>query len=301
MSAKSKQQQSESTSALTQNCSKVRPLVNVKMSDPSLEMEVEGNSYRTWPDRMGVVGGKKETQAGRRPSLSGLLMAKSPKNLEALEVLRRPTLATALSSLSISYSPKTRGLHDSESKDKMVPNESQRVKVPATDTEAKSCDDLGSKPSDSDQNFLRSDNKSTCDDWNPECGSEQLDGLVQAELGLSENAEPNCNQPVEEKEKSVVSKEGELQDDENQGEVFHENQGEVLGQQRYVPTHRKAFSLPRTLEVNRIFLFFLWIFLSLVAFDHQTWAVHLCHPHSQRKHIKILFCSLRLYFVRLRF
>merc|ERR1719447_1566353 len=71
-------------------------------------MEVEGNSYRTWPDRMGVVGEKKETQAGRRPSLSGLLMAKSPKNLEALEVLRRPTLATALSSLSISYSPKTR-------------------------------------------------------------------------------------------------------------------------------------------------------------------------------------------------
>ena len=291
----------------------MRPLVNVKMSDPSLEMEVEGNSYRTWPDRMGVVGGKKETQAGRRPSLSGLLMAKSPKNLEALEVLRRPTLATALSSLSISYSPKTRGLHDSESKDKMVPTESQRVKVPARDTEAKSCDDLGSKPSDSDRNFLRSDNKSTCDDWNPECGSEQLDGLVQAELGLSENAEPNCNQPVEEKEKSVVSKEGELQDDENQGEVFHENQGvgvnenqgevfhenqgEVLGQQRYVPTHRKAFSLPRTLEVNQIFLIFLsflWIFLSVVAFDHQTWAVHLCPSYSQRKHIEILVCSLRL-------
>merc|ERR1719400_2564127 len=99
---------------------------------------------------MGVAGGKKETQAGRRPSLSGLLVAKSPKNLEALEVLRRPTLATALSSLSISYSPKTRGLHDSEAKDRIVPTESQRARVPTEDPETK-CNDLGSKPSDSNR------------------------------------------------------------------------------------------------------------------------------------------------------
>jgi len=205
------------------------------MSDPSLEVvELEGSSYRTWPDRMGVVGGKRETQAGRRASLSGLLLTKSSKNLEALEVLRRPTLATALSSLSISYSPKTKGLHDSEAKNRTMPTESQMAKVPTGDAETQSYNDLGSKPSDCDQNFLRSDD-STCDDWNPQCGSEHLDDVV--EIGPNEKetkpVELNSNQPAVEGQQ--------LQDD--------ENQGEVLGQQRYVPTHRKAFSLPRTLEV----------------------------------------------------
>ena len=216
----------------------MEPSESVNMSDPSLEVvELEGSSYRTWPDRMGVVGGKRETQAGRRPSLSGLLKAKSPKNLEALEVLRRPTLATALSSLSISYSPKTRGLHDSEAKNRTMPTESQRAKVPTGDAETQCYNDLGSKPSDCDQNLLRSDD-STCDDWNPQCGSEHLDDVV--EIGPSEKetkpVELNSNQPAVEGQQ--------LQDD--------ENQGEVLGQQRYVPTHRKAFSLPRTLEVKNV-------------------------------------------------
>ena len=240
-----------------------------------MEVEVEGSTYRTWPDRMGVVGSKRDTSAGRRPSLSGLLVTKSPKNLEALDVLRRPTLATALSSLSISYSPKTRGLHDSEAKDRMVPTESQMAKVPRGDPETKCCDDLGSKPSDSDRSFLRSVD-STCDDWNPQCGSEQLDEGIQAELGPSENepesVETDSDLPAEEKERGALSKEAQLQDDENQGEVLGENQGEilgenqgeVLGQQRYVPTHRKAFSLPRTLEVkkfqkNNFYLIYLFV------------------------------------------
>merc|ERR1719234_1462601 len=152
-----------------------------------------------------------------------------------------------------------------------MPTESQSAKVPIGDVETQSYNDLGSKPSDCDQNFLRSDD-STCDDWNPQCGSEHLDDVIK--LGPSEKetkpVEPDSNQPAE--EKSVLPKEGQqLQDDENQGAVLaqhdenqgevleqhdenqgvvlDENQGEVLEQQRYVPTHRKAFSLPRTLEV----------------------------------------------------
>ena len=215
----------------------MEPSEAVEMSDQSLEVELDGSSYRTWPDRMGVVGGNGETQAGRRASLSGLLLTKSSKNLEALEVLRRPTLATALSSLSISYSPKTKGLHDSEAKNRTMPTESQMAKVPTGDAETQSYNDLGSKPSDCDQNFLRSAD-STCDDWNPQCGSEHLDDMV--EIGPNEKetkpVELNSNQPAVEGQQ--------LQDD--------ENQGEVLGQQRYVPTHRKAFSLPRTLEVKNM-------------------------------------------------
>lgn len=274
------------------------------MSDPSLEVaELEGSSYRTWPDRMGVAGGgKRETQAGRRPSLSGLLLqAKSPKNLEALDGLRRPTLASALSSLSISYSPKTRGLHDSEAKGRMVPTESQSAKVPIGDAETQSCNDLGSTPSDFDQNFLRSDD-STCDDWNPRCGSEHSDDVIK--LGPSEKeTKPDSNQPTE--EKGVLSKEGQqLQDDENQGAVLaqhdenqgevledDENQGEVLEQQRYVPTHRKAFSLPRTLEVKNVEKKNLFSCLDLFVIRRGRYT---CVPHSQRKHChtQILLCSL---------
>ena len=217
------------------------------MSESSMAADVEGSSYRTWPDRMGLVGGKKETDAGRRPSLSGLLMAKSPKNLEALDVLRRPNLATALSSLSISYSPKTRGLHDSEVKERALqpPTGSQMAKVPMEDTGTKSCDDLDLKPSGS--YILRSDD-SICYDWNPPCGSKQRDEVVPAEIHPSEKektaVEPDSNLLVEDKESGLLSKEELLQDDENQGEVF--------GQQRFLPTHRKAFSLPRTLEVKKI-------------------------------------------------
>ena len=271
-----------------------------------MEVEVEGSTYRTWPDRMGVVGSKRDTSAGRRPSLSGLLVTKSPKNLEALDVLRRPTLATALSSLSISYSPKTRGLHDSQANDRMVPTESQRAKVPTEDTETKCWDDLRSKSSDSDRSFLRSDN-STCDDWNPRCGSEQL-VVAQTKLGPSENepesVETDSDLPAEEKERGALSKEAQLQDDENQCEVLAENQGEVLGQQRYVPTHRKAFSLPRTLEVRNvrktviffILPFFCWTFLFVVEFDHQMWAEHLCPSHC---HIETLVCIFKIDLIKL--
>merc|ERR550532_3763250 len=128
----------------------------------------------------------------------------------------------------------------------MVPTESQRAKVPTGDLA------LGSKPSDSDRSFLRSDN-STCDDWNPRCGSEQSDEVAQTKLGPSENepesVETDSDLSAEGKERGALSKEAQLQDDENQCEVLAENQAEVLGQQRYVPPHRKAFSLPRPLEV----------------------------------------------------
>jgi len=205
------------------------------MSSSTLEMEEKENSnYRTWPDRMRMVGDKNETS--RRPSLSGLVLAKSAKNLDASDMLKRPTLATALSSLSISYSPKTRGLHDSQVEGRAirVPTESQRTKG------------LGQNLSDVDPTNVRCV-ESTCDDWNPECArAKQLeeDGVTKISASETETKpkEFEVNQTQEEKEESTKwSKEDRLEVD--------ENQGEVLGQQRFLPTHRKAFSLPRTLEV----------------------------------------------------
>ena len=94
---------------------------------------------------------------------------------------------------------------------------------------------------------MRSDD-SICYDWNPPCGSKQRDEVVPAEIHPSEKektaVEPDSNLLVEDKQSGLLSKEELLQDDENQGEVF--------GQQRFLPTHRKAFSLPRTLEVKKI-------------------------------------------------
>ena len=203
------------------------------MSSSTLEMEEKENSnYRTWPDRMRMVGDKNETS--RRPSLSGLVLAKSAKNLDASDMLKRPTLATALSSLSISYSPKTRGLHDSQVEGRAirVPTESQRTKG------------LGQNLSDVDPTNVRCVG-STCDEWNP--GAKQLeeDGVTNISANETESKpkEFEVNQTQEEKEESTKSsKEDRLEVD--------ENQGEVLGQQRFLPTHRKAFSLPRTLEVK---------------------------------------------------
>ena len=214
------------------------------MSSSTLEMEPEekeNSNYRTWPDRMRMVGDKNETHASRRPSLSGLVLAKSAKALDASDMVKRPNLATALSSLSISYSPKTRGLHDSQVEDRAirVPTESQRTKG------------LGQNLSDVDPTNVRSV-ESTCDDWNPECaGAKQLeeDGVTKMSASETETEpkEFEVNQTQGEKEKSTKwSKEDRLEVD--------ENQGEVLGQQRFLPTHRKAFSLPRTLEVKRFFL-----------------------------------------------
>ena len=209
------------------------------MSSSTLEMEEKENSnYRTWPDRMRMVGDKNETHASRRPSLSGLVLAKSAKSLDASDMLKRPNLATALSSLSISYSPKTRGLHDSQVEDRAirVPTESQRTKG------------LGQNPSDVDPTNVRCV-ESTCDEWNP--GAKQLeeDGVTKISASETETKpkEFEVNQTQEEKEESTKwSKEDRLEVD--------ENQGEVLGQQRFLPTHRKAFSLPRTLEVKRFFV-----------------------------------------------
>ena len=207
------------------------------MSSSSLEMEEKENSnYRTWPDRMRMVGDKNETHASRRPSLSGLVLAKSAKNLDTLEMVKRPTFATALSSLSISYSPKTRGLHDSQVEDRAirVPTESQRTKG------------LGQNLSDVDPTNVRSI-ESTCDDWNAECAGEE-EGVTKISASKTETKpkEFEVNQTQGEKEKSTKwSKEDRLEVD--------ENQGEVLSQQRFLPTHRKAFSLPRTLEVKRSF------------------------------------------------
>ena len=214
------------------------------MSSSSLEMEAEekeNSNYRTWPDRMRMVGDKNETS--RRPSLSGLVLAKSAKNLDASDMLKRPTLATALSSLSISYSPKTRGLHDSQVEGRAirVPTESQRTKG------------LGQNLSDVDPTNVRSV-ESTCGDWNAECArAKQLeeDGVTNISASETETKpkEFEVNQTQGEKEKSTkLSKEDRLEVD--------ENQGEVLGQQRFLPTHRKAFSLPRTLEVKRFFCTF---------------------------------------------
>merc|ERR1719150_1586640 len=183
---------------------------------------------------MTMVGDKNETS--RRPSLSGLVLDKPAKNLDTSDMMKRPTLSTALSSLSISYSPKTRGLHDSRVEDRAikVPTESHRTKG------------LGQNLSDVDPTNVRSI-ESICDDWNPECARAkemEKEGVTKISASETETKpkEFEVNQTQEEKEKSTkLPKEDRLEVD--------ENQGEVLGQQRFLPTHRKAFSLPRTLEV----------------------------------------------------
>ena len=136
--------------------------------------------------------------------------------------------------------------------------------------------------------------------------------MVQAELGPSENepesVETDSNLPAEEKERGALSKEAQLQDDENQGEILGEKQGEVLGQQRYVPTHRKAFSLPRTLEVKKCQKKLLF-HPSFVGSFCQWWHLtsrrgrNTCVPHSQRKHchIEVLVCTSKDDFMKLRF
>merc|ERR1719150_2731260 len=144
---------------------------------------------------MTMVGDKNETS--RRPSLSGLVLDKPAKNLDTSDMMKRPTLSTALSSLSISYSPKTRGLHDSRVEDRAirVPTESQRTKG------------LGQNLSDVDPTNVRSI-ESTCDDWNPECArAKQLeeDGVTKISASETETKpkEFEVTQAQGEKEEST--------------------------------------------------------------------------------------------------
>jgi len=139
--------------------------------------EQESEVYRTWPDRLSP-GGCEESSVMRRFSLTSVFhssdgtMEDEPRR----EVVKPMSLAQALESLTISYSPKTRGLY------------------------------------------------------------RQPSATVEEELDLPELRMKNDN--------NDNLKTWEVLEDENEVEEVAANTAP-----RYVPSHRKAFSLPRTLEV----------------------------------------------------
>jgi len=199
--------------------------------------------YKTWPDKS---PNKKE--------------AEEKKMKETQETPKAAvSLSEALESISnsISYSPRTRSLQinseNNESSSSEVQPEMEDLKQL---TSSDACDTKFLKKTIYEDNYLSNDNSRIVES---DCGKDQSDScIIESENDQSAlffNYTNPINQsviyPVDQSPSSVIESDHIDQSPSSvlESDPIDQSKNERSEQIRYVPGHRKAFSLPRTLEV----------------------------------------------------